>query len=112
MYIPPLFSASHQADQPPGSRPIDPHHLLDRPPISVIHNLHREAGLQRSLNGRRYDLRVHSIRKFFRTQLAALGVNRDYIDYMMVHKVSTYHDVKMKAIEFLTKKALAEPHQV
>jgi len=28
-------------------------------------------------------------------------VNRDYIDYMMGHKISTYHDVKMKGIEFL-----------
>ena len=59
------------------------------------------TGLLRKLRGRRYDLRVHSIRKFFRTQLATLGVNRDYIDYMMGHKVGAYHDVKMKGIEFL-----------
>ena len=38
---------------------------------------------------------------FFRTQLAALGVNTDYIEYMMGHKISTYHDVKMKGVEFL-----------
>jgi integrase len=68
---------------------------------SIIHNLYREAGLLRGRNGRRYELRVHSIRKFFRTQLAALGVNRDYIEYMMGHKISTYHDVKMKGVEFL-----------
>jgi hypothetical protein len=68
---------------------------------SIIHNLYREADLLRSQNGRRYELRVHSIRKFFRTQLAALGVNRDYIECMMGHKISTYHDVKMKGVEFL-----------
>jgi integrase len=68
---------------------------------SIIHNLYREAGLLRNGNKRRYELRVHSIRKFFRTQLAALGVNSDYIEYMMGHKISTYHDVKMKGIEFL-----------
>lgn len=68
---------------------------------SIIHNLYREAGLLKSQNGRRYELRVHSIRKYFRTQLAALGVNQDYIEYMMGHKISTYHDVKMKGIEFL-----------
>ena len=68
---------------------------------SIIHNLYREAGLLRDGNKRRYELRVHSIRKFFRTQLAALGVNSDYIEYMMGHKISTYHDVKMKGIEFL-----------
>ena len=45
--------------------------------------------------------RPHSIRKFFRTQMTALGVDRDYIEYMMGHKVSTYHDIQMKGIEFL-----------
>lgn len=68
---------------------------------SIIHNLYREAGLLKSQNSRRYELRVHSIRKYFRTQLAALGVNTDYIEYMMGHKISTYHDVKMKGVEFL-----------
>jgi len=46
-------------------------------------------------------LRPHSIRNFFRTQLAALGVNTDYIEYMMGHKVNTYHDVKMLGVERL-----------
>jgi integrase len=68
---------------------------------SIVNNLLREAGLIEDGDGPRYDLRVHSIRKYFRTQLAALGVNRDYIEYMMGHKVSTYHDVKMKGVEFL-----------
>ena len=77
-------------------RPISPSRVH-----SIVHNLYREAGLLRGSNRRRYELRVHSIRKFFRTQLAALGVNRDYIEYMMGHKISTYHDVKMKGVEFL-----------
>jgi hypothetical protein len=51
--------------------------------------------------GRRYDLRAHSIRKFFRTQMASLGVDRDYIEYMMGHTISTYHDIKMKGTEYL-----------
>ena len=46
-------------------------------------------------------LRPHSIRKFFRTQMAALGVQTDYIEYMMGHTISTYHDIEMKGIEFL-----------
>jgi hypothetical protein len=41
------------------------------------------------------------MRKFFRTQMAALGVQTDYIEYMMGHTISTYHDVQMKGIEFL-----------
>jgi len=48
-----------------------------------------------------YVLRPHSIRKFFRTQLAAKGVPSDYIEYMMGHRISTYHDIRMKGIEFL-----------
>jgi len=68
---------------------------------SMIHCLYREAGLLKSQNGGRYELRAHSIRKYFRTQLAALGMNTDYIDYMMGHKISTYHDIQMKGIEFL-----------
>jgi hypothetical protein len=69
---------------------------------SVIHNLYVKAGLiTRNPRGRRYDLRAHSIRKFFRTQLASLGVQPDYVEYMMGHTISTYHDVRMKGIEYL-----------
>jgi len=69
---------------------------------SVVHNLYVKAGLVTSNpRGRRYDLRAHSIRKFFRTQLASLGVQTDYVEYMMGHTISTYHDIRMKGIEFL-----------
>ena len=68
----------------------------------IVHNLYLKAGLvPRKTLGRRYELRAHSIRKFFRTQMAALGVNTDYIEYMMGHTINTYHDIKMKGIEFL-----------
>jgi integrase len=68
----------------------------------LIHALYQKAGLipEKSL-GRRYDLCVHSIQKFFRTQLAALGTPTDYIEYMMGHTISTYHDIQMKGIEYL-----------
>jgi hypothetical protein len=48
-----------------------------------------------------YDLRVHSIRKFFKTQLLALGMQPDYVDYMMGHTVDTYHDVQNLGIDKL-----------
>ncbi len=48
-----------------------------------------------------YEIRIHSLRKLFRTQMTALGVPSDYIEYMMGHRLSTYHDVGMKGIEFL-----------
>lgn len=66
-----------------------------------IRILFTRAGLSTRRRHRLHTLRPHSLRKFFRTQLAALGVPPDYIDYMMGHKVSTYHDVKMKGVEFL-----------
>jgi len=69
---------------------------------TVIHRLYRKAGLisDESL-GRRYDICVHSLRKYFKTQLSALNVQSDYIEYMMGHTVSTYNDIEMKGIEFL-----------
>ena len=65
-----------------------------------VHNLYKQTGMINK-SGHRHKLRVHSIRKFFRAQLAALGVPSDYIEYMMGHKISTYHDVTMKGVEFL-----------
>ncbi len=68
----------------------------------VIHRLYVRAGLIKNNNSRRYELRAHSIRKYFRTQLGSLGtIPTDYIEYMMGHTISTYNDIKMKGIEFL-----------
>jgi hypothetical protein len=48
-----------------------------------------------------YDLRVHSLRKYFKTQLLALGVQPDYVDYMMGHSVDIYHDIQIIGIDKL-----------
>lgn len=56
--------------------------------------------LKPSISGK-YDLKVHSLRKFFKTQLTALGVQPDYIDYMMGHTIDTYDDIQSKGVEFL-----------
>jgi len=48
-----------------------------------------------------YELRVHSLRKFFKTQLLALGVQPDYVDYMMGHTINTYHDIQSLGIDKL-----------
>jgi site-specific recombinase XerD len=77
-------------------RPVDRRCLY-----KVVHNLYRRTGMLKHTRGRRHELCAHSIRKYFRTQLAALGVPSDYIEYMMGHKISAYHDVKMKGVEFL-----------
>jgi hypothetical protein len=83
-----------QCRQPKAISPGRLHHM--------IHNLYIKAGLlNRRPLGRRYELRAHSMRKFFRTQMAALGVQTDYIEYMMGHTISTYHDITMKGMEYL-----------
>jgi len=81
------------------SREVKP--LTEYQLFRIVHNLYIKAGLCSKIGGSRYDLRVHSLRKYFRTQLAALGVPSDYIEYMMGHTISTYHDIKMKGVEFL-----------
>ena len=68
---------------------------------NILHRLMAQAGFLGSKVGRRYTVRPHSIRKFFRTQMAALGAQTDYIEYMMGHTISIYHDIEMKGIEFL-----------
>ena len=67
----------------------------------IIHSLYFEAGLLKRNENGSYDLRVHSLRKFFKTQLMALGIQGDYVDYMMGHTVDTYHDIQSKGVEFL-----------
>ena len=68
----------------------------------AIHKLYVKAGLIQKGTAKRYDLRAHSIRKYFRTQLGSLStIPTDYIEYIMGYTISTYHDIEMKGIEFL-----------
>jgi len=73
----------------------------ERQIYQLVHGLYFKASLLKPNNLKSYDLHVHSLRKFFKTQLMALGVQSDYIDYMMGHTVDTYHDIESKGIEFL-----------
>jgi site-specific recombinase XerD len=67
----------------------------------LVHDLYFKAGLLKRNNDHIYDLKVHSIRKYFKTQLMALGVQSDYVDYMMGHTVDTYHDIQSLGVEKL-----------
>lgn len=67
----------------------------------LVHNLYFKAGLLKPNRGHVYDLKVHSIRKYFKTQLLALGIQEAYVDYMMGHTVDTYHDIESLGIEKL-----------
>jgi integrase len=68
----------------------------------IVNDLYVKAGLlTRKPKIRRYDLNAHSLRKFFLTQMMSTGTERDYVEYMMGHSLSVYHDVKMKGVDFL-----------
>jgi len=67
----------------------------------IVNQLYKQAGLLRKRNGRMYDLRVHSLRKYFKTQLTALGVQQDYVEYMMGHTIGTYDDIQSLGIDTL-----------
>jgi len=107
-----------------GTRRIPPEVLTDESPLIrdvtskvpkriqpkqirvLIHQLYVKAGLTKHRNGH-YDLRVHSIRKFFKTQLTALGLQSDYVEYFMGHKLSTYHDIQSIGVDNLRGKYAA-----
>lgn len=103
-----------------GTTKVPPENLTDESPLirdetrktpkgvspkqirKLVHNLYAKANLLKRLqNGRMYDLRTHSTRKYFKTQMMALGVQADYIDYMMGHKIDTYDDIQSLGIEKL-----------
>lgn len=86
-----IRDATRHTPRPIGSKQIG----------KIVHELYAKAGLLKELIGRMYGLRVHSLRKYFKTQMLALGVQSDYVDYMMGHTIDTYHDVQMKGVEFL-----------
>ena len=67
----------------------------------LVHNLYIQAGIAKKRYERMYDLRVHSLRKYFKTQMLALGAQPDYVDYFMGHTVSTYHDIQSLGIDKL-----------
>ena len=79
----------------------DPKRIGGKQIYKLVHNLYFKAGLLKRGYGGSYSLKVHSIRKYFKTQLLALGVQADYVDYMMGHTIDVYHDIQMKGIDYL-----------
>lgn len=77
-------------------RPVGPKQIR-----KLVHGLYVKADLLKTPRGRMYELRVHSLRKYFKTQLLSLGVQSDYADYMMGHVVDTYHDIQSLGVEKL-----------
>jgi site-specific recombinase XerD len=74
-------------------RPIGPKQIGN-----LVHQLYVNAGLTKHRDGH-YDLRTHSIRKYFKTQMIALGCQGDYVDYFMGHVLDTYHSIQSLGLE-------------
>ena len=56
----------------------------------------------RKTTKKRYEVRPHTLRKYFKTQMTKLGtINSDYIEYMMGHVTDTYNDIESVGIEYL-----------
>jgi hypothetical protein len=66
-----------------------------------MHKLYVSTGLATKSLGRFYDLRTHSVRKYFKTQMISLGAPSDYVDYFMGHTIDTYHDIQSVGIDKL-----------
>jgi len=112
-----LYLEERQRGSPNGK--IPPEQLTDSSPLirdrtnrtpkpigekqvyQLIHKLYFNAGLLKHNSDHIYDLKVHSIRKYFKTQLIVLGVHSDYVDYMMGHTVDTYHDIQSLGVDKL-----------
>ncbi len=67
----------------------------------TANHLFLKAGVVSKPKGRMYEVRFHSLRKFFKTQMLAAGVQESYVDYFMGHTIDTYHDIQSLGIEKL-----------
>lgn len=65
----------------------------------IVHDLYRRADLLKKVGGRMYNFRVHSLRKYFKTQLVSKGVPESHADYWMGHVTDTYNQVQSLGIE-------------
>jgi hypothetical protein len=65
----------------------------------VIHDLYFRANLIKPGQAH-YALRVHSLRKYFKTNLVAAGIPESYADFWMGHLRDTYNTIESKGVEF------------
>ncbi len=79
----------------------NPHPITTKQIRTIVHSLYLRAGLIKEPHGRMYELRTHSLRKYFKTQLVALGVPESHVDYMMGHVTDTYNDIQSLGVEKL-----------
>ncbi len=67
----------------------------------VIHELYFRANLLKPGQAH-YALRVHSLRKYFKTNLVAAGIPESHADFWMGDLRDTYNAIESKGVEFQT----------
>jgi site-specific recombinase XerD len=108
-------------DRKRGTRNMPPEELTDDSPLirnscvsnralgvsektisKIVHDLAVSTKIAKKLPGSwMYSVRTHSLRKFFRTQMSAVKLDSEIINYMMGHTVDTYEDVQSLGVETL-----------
>ena len=88
-----------------------PRAIREKQIYRLIHNLFFKAGLL-TPNSKRYDLKVHSFRKFFKTQLISRGVPESYAEYFMGHQPDKYgyNDVESRGGRIPEKRLRQRQH--
>ena len=66
---------------------------------NTVHGLYQRASLLKKVGGRMYNFRVHSLRKFFKTQFIVAGAPESHVEYWMGHVTDTYNQVQSLGIE-------------
>jgi hypothetical protein len=78
-------------------KPVSPYSIYN-----IVHGLLKKTNRIATDEKRRYELRPHSLRKNFRTQLGSVNtLPVDFVEYWMGHTISTYNDVRMKGIDYM-----------
>jgi site-specific recombinase XerD len=108
-------------DRKTGNRRTPPEELTDDSPLirnsrvtdrvvgitektlgQIVHQLAVSAKIAKKLpDSWMYSVRTHSLRKFFRTQMSAVKLDSEIINYMMGQTVDTYEDVQSLGVETL-----------
>ena len=77
------------------------HHLYLR--AGIIKEQRPKPGAAQNSPRIMYDMRFHSLRKFFKTQMVARGVPASHVEYFLGHLAYTYNQVQGLGIEELRK---------
>jgi site-specific recombinase XerD len=90
----PLIRNIHDSDRISG--------VTEKTIRKLVHELAVKANVAKKIpDSWMYNVRTHSLRKFFRTQMSATKIDTEIVEYMMGHTIGVYEDVQSLGIETL-----------